>query len=137
MVTIDTNIAFYALAIEGSKAARASDVLELSDFLSVQVLNEYAFSVKRKLARDWNDIGYDLDLLRNAVPVIHSINSLANRSALEIADRYQLSFYDAVMIAVALANGATTLYSEDMQHGMVIDDKLTILNPFLAPPELT
>jgi predicted nucleic acid-binding protein len=132
MVTIDTNIAFYALAVEASKTARASDVLEMSDFLSVQVLNEYAFSARRKLAREWIDVGYDLDLLRNSVPVVHSIDSLANRNALEIADRYQLSFYDALMIAVALANGATTLYSEDMQHGMIIDDTLTITNPFLS-----
>jgi predicted nucleic acid-binding protein len=132
VVTIDTNIAFYALAVEGNKTSRASDVLELSDFLSVQVLNEYAFSVRRKLAREWIDVGYDLDLLRNSVPVVHPIDPQANRSALEIADRYQLSFYDALMIAVALANGATTLYSEDMPHGMVIDRKLTIINPFLS-----
>ncbi len=131
MVTIDTNIAFYALAIKGSKAARAADVMEISDFLSVQVLNEYAFSVRRKLARDWVDIERDLDLLRNSVPTVHSIDFQANHHAVKLADRYQLSFYDAVMIAVALANGATTLYSEDMQHGMIIDGTLTISNPFL------
>lgn len=131
MVTIDTNIAFYALAIKGSKAGRAADTLEMSDFLSVQVLNEYAFSVRRKLARDWADIERDLDLLRNSVPAVHSIDFDANRHAVELADRYQLSFYDAVMIAVALANGATTLYSEDMHHGLVIDGRLTITNPFL------
>lgn len=131
MVTIDTNIAFYALAAESSKSARAGDVLEMSDFLSVQVLNEYAYSVRRKLDRDWIDIDSDLDLLRNSVPAIHAIDYQANRRAVNLADRYQLSFFDSVMIAVALVNGATTLYSEDMQHGMVIDETLTITNPFL------
>lgn len=134
MVTIDTNVAFYALATGGGKAARAADALEASDFLSVQVLNEYAASVRRKLARQWPDIAADLDLLRGAVPAVHAVDDAANRQALRLAERYDMQFYDAALIAVALANGATTLYSEDMHHGLVIDDSLTILNPFRETP---
>ena len=135
MVTIDTNIAFYALAREG-KAQRARSVLAEAHFLSVQVLNEYAFAARRKLHREWDEIDYDLNLLRNAVAEVHSIDCAANREALRLAERFRLSFYDALMIAVTLANGATTLYSEDMQHGLVIDGRLTIVNPFLpAEPE--
>lgn len=131
MVTIDTNVAFYALAIESSRAKRAADILESCDFLSVQVLNEYALSVRRKLERSWEDIAVDLLLLKTSVSVVHAINVEANRTAVRLADRYQLNFYDAVMIAVALENGASKLYSEDMQHGLVIEGKLTIINPFL------
>lgn len=130
MVTIDTNVAFYALAVDGSKAARAKDILETAGFLSVQVLNEYAASVRRKLHRQWEDIEYDLGLLRNSVPNVHPVDNESNRQAVRIADRYELSFYDALIIAVALANKATVLYSEDMHHGLVIDDTLTIINPF-------
>jgi predicted nucleic acid-binding protein len=130
MVTVDTNIAFYALAVEGHKAGRAKDILGEADFLSVQVLNEYASSVRRKLARQWDDIGYDLNLLRNAVGRIYPVNDEANMEAVRLAKRYELPFYDAVIVAVALANGATTLYSEDMHHGLVIDDQLTIIDPF-------
>jgi predicted nucleic acid-binding protein len=139
VVTIDTNIAFYSLECDGkadnAKADRAKAVLAEAGFLSVQVLNEYAFAARRKLRRDWADIDYDLNLLRTAILRIHSIDARANRYALTIAANYQLSFYDSLMIAVALENGASILYSEDMQHGMVIDDKLTIINPFLSPPE--
>jgi predicted nucleic acid-binding protein len=131
MVTIDTNIAFYALAREGSKAMRAKDVLAMAGFLSVQVLNEYAFAVRRKLARNWADIDYDLELLRNSVAAITPIDSDANRRATRFAERYRLSFFDALMISVALANGATVLYSEDMHHGLVVEGRLTITNPFL------
>jgi predicted nucleic acid-binding protein len=131
MVTVDTNIAFYALAIEGSKAERAKDVLAEADFLSVQVLNEYAFAVRRKLDRAWADIDYDLDLLRNSVSAILPIDSSANRQATRLAERYKLAFYDALIVAVASAHGATVLYSEDMHHGLIIDGKLTIINPFL------
>ncbi len=67
MVTIDTNIAIYALVVDGTydriKADRAKDLLEELHFLSVQVLNEYAFVARRKWHRDWAEIEYDLDLL--------------------------------------------------------------------------
>lgn len=130
MVTIDTNIAFYALA-SGEKQQIARSTLVFSDFLSAQVLNEFAVSARRKMNRGWSEITEDIDILRKSVPHIAPIDVSSNRIALRVAERYQLNFYDAVLIAVALANGAKTLYSEDMQHGLVIDGKLTITNPFL------
>jgi predicted nucleic acid-binding protein len=133
VVTVDTNIAFYALAREGEKALKAKEVLATVSFLSVQVLNEYANAARRKLRRDWNDIAYDLDLLRTTIPDIHSIDGNANSEAVRLAARYQLSFYDSLLLAVAVANGASIFYSEDMQHGLVIDEKMTIINPFLEP----
>jgi predicted nucleic acid-binding protein len=130
VVTLDTNIVVYALTLD-DKRLRAREVLQRADFLSVQVLNEYASSASRKLRRDWSTIADDLKSLRNVVGFVSSITDEANLAATRIAERYQLSFYDAVMIAVALANGATTFYSEDMQHGLIIDGRLTITNPFL------
>jgi predicted nucleic acid-binding protein len=129
MVTIDTNVAFYAMA-KGQKGPVAKAMLSESNFLSAQVLNEFASSVRRKMRRSWQDIGEDVEILRCAVPYVAPIEANSNRDALRLAERYQLNFYDAVMIAVALANGATTLYSEDMQNGMVIDGVLTIVDPF-------
>jgi predicted nucleic acid-binding protein len=40
--------------------------------------------------------------------------------------------YDSQIIAAALAAGCTVLYSEDMQHGQLIDGTLSIVNPFAA-----
>lgn len=82
------------------------------------------------MGRDWETILVDLASLRNAAGAIKPILDESNREAMRIAARYKISFYDAVMIAVALANGATTLYSEDMHDGLLIDGKLTIINPF-------
>jgi len=47
-----------------------------------------------------------------------------------IKDIYKFQFYDCLIIATALENNCTILYSEDMQHNQLIEDKLTILNPF-------
>jgi predicted nucleic acid-binding protein len=56
----------------------------------------------------------------------------ANRpSSIGIAERYGFSFYDSLIIAAALETGCTTLYSEDLQYGQVIDGKLTIQSPFV------
>jgi predicted nucleic acid-binding protein len=48
-----------------------------------------------------------------------------------LAIRYQLSHWDALIVASALLAGCDTLYSEDLQHGQVFDEQLTVVNPFL------
>ena len=130
MVTADTNVAVYALTSDAQKARRAQASLIGSDFLSVQVLNETANVLNRKRRLVWDDILDRLSDLRELVPDIRTITDADNRAATRLAQRYRLQFYDALLIAVALANGATTLYSEDMQHGLLIDDTLRIKNPF-------
>lgn len=49
--------------------------------------------------------------------------------AIDIQSRYRYSFYDALIVAAALAAGCTRLYSEDLQHGQQIEG-LMIENPF-------
>jgi predicted nucleic acid-binding protein len=51
--------------------------------------------------------------------------------AATVAIRYQLSHWDALIVASALLAGCATLYSEDLQHGQVFDEQLTVVNPFL------
>jgi predicted nucleic acid-binding protein len=51
--------------------------------------------------------------------------------AAALAIRYQLSHWDALIVAAALLAGCDTLYSEDLQHGQVFDERLTVVNPFL------
>lgn len=129
--TVDTSIAVYALARD-AKADAAAAALAASAFVSVQVLNEYANVAKRKLRRSWPDIVGDVAELRQTVPRILPIDAAANAEAFRIAARYQLSFYDALMLAVALSGGACTFYSEDMQHDLLIDGALSIVDPFRA-----
>jgi predicted nucleic acid-binding protein len=52
--------------------------------------------------------------------------------AAAVATRYQLSHWDALIVASALLAGCDTLYSEDLQHGQVFDEQLTVVNPFLG-----
>ena len=52
------------------------------------------------------------------------------RVSWKIKDKYRYSYWDSVIIASALDSECSILYSEDMQHGQVIDKDLIILNPF-------
>ena len=51
------------------------------------------------------------------------------RLGLDVRARYRFSYYDSLIVAAALQAGCTRLYTEDMQHGQVIDG-LTIEDPF-------
>jgi predicted nucleic acid-binding protein len=53
-------------------------------------------------------------------------------SASSLRERYSLSYFDSMIVAAALETNSTILYSEDMQDGLVINEQLTIVNPFVA-----
>ena len=129
--TLDTNVAVYAMT-EGPKATAAGLIVREVDFLSVQVLNEYANLSVRKYGRAWPRVAEELQNFSETVNFVAAIELAHHRDAVRVATRYRMSFYDALMVAVALANGAAVLYSEDMQHGLVVDGSLTIVNPFLT-----
>lgn len=130
MVTFDSNIAVYAFGDDDWKAQIAADVIARADFMSAQVLNEFSNVASRKQRRSWPEIARKVAALRRRVGRVVAVDEFANSEALRIAERYQLSYYDALMLAVALSGGAETIYSEDMQHGLVIDDTLRIVDPF-------
>lgn len=58
------------------------------------------------------------------------ITKIDIKLAMNIKKRYKFSYWDSLIIASALENNCAILYSEDMQHGQIIEDRLTIVNPF-------
>jgi predicted nucleic acid-binding protein len=125
----DTNVVLYLLSADAAKADRAEELLAIGGVISVQVLNEFAAVASRKLGMSWAEIRDVLAQIRVVCPV-ESISVDTHDKALQVVERYGLSFYDALVIAAALLAGCTTLYSEDMQDGLVIERQLTIRNPF-------
>lgn len=51
-------------------------------------------------------------------------------SASQLRERYSLSHWDSLIVSTALQSGASQLYSEDMQDGLIVEKQLTIINPF-------
>jgi predicted nucleic acid-binding protein len=68
--------------------------------------------------------------LRALCSTVMALDVTIHDEALRIAERYGYSIFDALVIASALQAGSETLWSEDMQDGMVIDGRLRIVNPF-------
>jgi predicted nucleic acid-binding protein len=61
---------------------------------------------------------------------VHPLTVETHETGLRLAERYGLSTYDAMIAASALDAGCDTLWSEDMQHGMALEEGLRIVNPF-------
>jgi predicted nucleic acid-binding protein len=128
-IFLDTNVVLYVLSGEAGKAETAEDLLAAGSTISVQVLNEVAAVALRKLGMSWPQIRQMLDVLR-AVCEVEPLSLATHGRGMAIAERFGFSVYDSLIVAAALGAGCETLYSEDMQHGQVIEGRLTIRNPF-------
>lgn len=126
---LDSNVLIYAFTDE-PKAAKAQELLKQRPIISVQGLNEFIHVGRRKLGMDWQQVKNAVGSLRKLCPAILAIGEQTQADALRIAERYGYSIFDSCIVASALEAGCGTLWSEDMQHGMVIDRRLRITNPF-------
>jgi predicted nucleic acid-binding protein len=59
------------------------------------------------------------------------VNEATIQQAILIKGRYGYSYYDSLILASALESNCSIVYSEDMQHGQIIENTLEIVNPFV------
>jgi len=135
-VFVDTNIIVYCFDdADLNKKKKAVEVMESlwntsNGVLSLQVLKEFFVTVTKKLSPKM-----DFKEARSATIDLLSWNVFLETSdsfekALEIAEKYRLSFWDANILSAAVLSGCHQLFTEDMQHNQVIDGA-KIVNPFL------
>ena len=125
---IDSNVVLYLFSSDTVKADRAESLLQSGGLISVQVLNEVASVCLRKLKMTWEEIDTVLETLKSTCEVL-PVTLASHEKAVVLAQRYQLSLYDANIVANAILGGVKTLLSEDMQSGMLMDG-VTVVNPF-------
>lgn len=125
----DTNVVLYLLSADAKKADRAEAALAAGGMLSVQVLNEFAAVATRKIGLSLDEVREVLATVRAVCQVV-PITEATHDKGIEIAARYRMSIYDAMIIASALNAECKILLSEDMQDGQIIDGCLEIRNPF-------
>ncbi len=130
-VFLDSDILVYAhSATDPVRRGRARALADLPGaVVSTQVLGELANVLLRKF-------------LLNAVEVRSRVAEVAGRcevvpvtagivlDAFRVLERYRLGFFDSQIVAAALAARAESLYSEDLHHGLLIDDTLRVADPF-------
>jgi predicted nucleic acid-binding protein len=128
---LDSNILIYAVGADDARRAIADALIVNDAVVSAQVLAETASVLGRKLHLPAPSI--ERVLMSIAARVRSEPLTLETvLTAVRLSGRWGCSHYDSQIIAAALAAGCTTLYSEDMQHGQLIDGTLTIINPFAA-----
>ncbi|RXT52527.1 VapC toxin family PIN domain ribonuclease [Bosea sp. Tri-44] len=128
---LDSNVVVYAFC-EDPRNALAEELLGRGCEISVQVLNEFANVARRKLGFSWAEITDAVEAITILSRTVHPLDLATHQEAVRLAERYGFSLYDALIVASALRAGCAVLYSEDMQHGLVIDERLRIENPFKA-----
>ncbi len=137
---LDTNVLVYAAVSgdgEATKRHRSLELIETVDFgLSAQVLQEFYVTVVRKFevplsperALEWIE---ELETFP-CLPVDSSVVKVGA----EVSQRYRVSYWDGAIIAAAMALGAHTLYSEDLNHDQLYGE-VRVCNPFAEPQPTT
>jgi len=128
----DTNIMVYLYSQdEPDKQSIAKNLVKNNQLIiSTQVLTELSNVLRRKFQLEYTDIVAAINQIK-AISQIVTITSDNIINALHLANKYHYSFYDSLIISVALAENCKILYTEDLQHGQIIESTLTIQNPFI------
>jgi predicted nucleic acid-binding protein len=130
----DSNVLLYIASADPAKAERAERLIAEGGTISVQVLNEIANVARRKMALSWDETRTFLTMMRALLPV-QPLTTALHEKGLDVAERYSLSIYDAMIVAAALQADCETLWSEDMQHGQIVEGRLRITDPFAPASE--
>lgn len=135
-VFIDSNLWIYLSLSMNDLEKHKKTILffeELTDKdvnTSIQAINEFHWVLSRKYKLSEGLIADKVDGIVN-LSHIFSINFETYQKAKQIREQHQVSFWDSLIIAAALLANCTVLYSEDMHHELIIEDKIKIINPLL------
>ena len=136
-IFIDTNIFVYAALKPRNKLdekkhfqanALLSNIRELNVVVSVQVINEFYNSLLKHGVDDKKIQKKPYQII-DVVLVVPLTLDIVMKSW-SIKTKYKFSYWDSLIIASALENNCSILYTEDMQNGQVIEGRLKIVNPF-------
>ena len=127
---LDTNILIFLEGNDVSKRKIAETLLSFDPVIPSQVISEF-INVTRRLRRIPKNqlIAEASALFRHCViaPLEHSTLDLAKN----LIDKYDFQIFDSIIVATALEAKCVALYSEDMQHNLMVFHQLKIINPFV------
>jgi predicted nucleic acid-binding protein len=130
---VDTNIWRYAF-VEGDelrKSARARSLLEAGRavIVSPQVINEVGVNLIKKAQFSELQVQQLIESFYAKYVVVEESKALLLKAS-ALREQYAFSFGASTIESSALHAGASVLYSEDMQAGLVVENRVRIINPF-------
>ena len=127
---VDSNIWLYTFIQQDAKKAAAQQLVKQNRVcLSSQVVNEVCRNLVRKAAFDEFRLRQVIERFYFAYLAI-DLNEQILLAGSDLRLKYNFSLWDGLIVAAALAANATVLYSEDMHNGLIVKNKLKIVNPF-------
>ena len=132
---VDTNILIYAHDISaGQKHERARELMRAlwqsgEGCLSIQVLQDFYVDVTQKVAKPLSAEAAAQAIADLSVWKVHCPGAEDVLDAIRLQKRYQISFWDAMILASALQLGCQVLWSEDLNPGQVYD-RVEVQSPF-------
>ena len=127
-IFLDSNVIIYAYSDDDRKKDVSIALLKRRPVISLQVINEVMNVAMRKLHLPCRDVRELFALLKRRCEV-KTVDCSTVERALTIVETAHYSYFDSLMLASALEHDCRILYSEDLQHGQIIDG-LQIINPF-------
>ncbi|MFA6065685.1 MAG: PIN domain-containing protein [Candidatus Babeliaceae bacterium] len=132
-IFLDTNTLIYAYSVdEPLKKLAIEQIIEnnYDIILSTQVINEFVNVMSKKRKIPLSEIVITVDeLVANFFIVQVTMQTI--QQALMLSQKYHYSYFDSLIISSALEHGCSILYTEDMHHQQLIENKLFIKNPFM------
>jgi predicted nucleic acid-binding protein len=139
-VFVDTNVLLYAQDPREPSKRRSAELwlthcwAHRCGRLSTQVLNELFVNL-RKAAPDMTVEATRELVRRYRAWQPWAVDEETVDRAWSLQDRFAFSYWDALMVAAAQQLGCRLLLTEDLQHGLQVD-QLEVINPFYLGPEI-
>ena len=105
-------------------------IRESEAVVSVQVINEVCVNLLRRANFTEAQITQLIESFYGRCCVVELTKSDLLMAS-QLRQKYSLSFWDSTIVAAVLSADVPILYSEDMQHGLIIEGKVQIRNPFI------
>jgi len=107
-----------------------TQAVDRSIIVSTQIITETCAVLKRKTVISERNILELVEEFEDRCEIVN-LTTIEIKEACQLRDNYYFSYWDSLIIATALKSQAKVLYSEDMQNGILIENQLTIINPFV------
>jgi predicted nucleic acid-binding protein len=135
-ITLDSNILIYAFANNNDfRKSIAIDIIAKCNIISIQAVNETSYILLKKFKLPIDQLEQVIQFMKNQFK-ISSLSANILDQTISIYNKYHFSFWDSMMIAAALENHCSIIFTEDLSHDQLIENRLRIVNPFISYDKL-
>jgi predicted nucleic acid-binding protein len=128
---LDTNILIYLEGNDTVKRRVSEDLLSSAPVIPSQVVTEF-LNVTRRLRNISKLQAMNEAAALFADSKIAPIQNATIDLAIKLIQKYDFQLFDSLIVASALEADCDILYTEDMKHGLLVNKKLQIINPFYS-----